>query len=141
MKTEEEYQPFGEEWKNELMKMPKIQIIALYRQLALEYQEYKEYHKQKMEEVMPKSKKLSNRKELSLWNYWDATTSEDRVDIVERAFKMIEAQKKYIELLSEELDELAVLAHSRGWRSKRAEQGEQMNYFTGNLSGWVIPNT
>ena len=41
MKTEEEYQPFGEEWKNELMKMPKIQIIALYRQLALEYQEYK----------------------------------------------------------------------------------------------------
>jgi len=101
----------------------------------------KDYHKQKMEEMMPKSKKLSNRKELSLWNYWDATTSEDRVDIVERAFKMIEAQKKYIELLSEELDELAVLAHSRGWRSKRAEQGEQMNYFTGNLSGWVIPNT
>ena len=99
------------------------------------------YHKQQMEEMMPKSKKLSNRKELSLWNYWDATTSEDRVDIVERAFKMIEAQKKYIELLSEELDELAVLAHSRGWRSKRAEQGEQMNYFTGNLSGWVIPNT
>ena len=30
-----EYIPFGEEWKNELMNMPKISIIALYRQLAL----------------------------------------------------------------------------------------------------------
>ncbi|MBW1612424.1 MAG: hypothetical protein JRJ57_00285 [Deltaproteobacteria bacterium] len=41
MMEAEDYQPYGEEWKNELMKMPKIQIIALYRQLALEHQELK----------------------------------------------------------------------------------------------------
>lgn len=37
--TEEEYIPFGEEWKNELMKLPKIGIIALYRSLCLKEQE------------------------------------------------------------------------------------------------------
>jgi len=52
MKTAEEYQPFGEEWKNELMKMPKIQIIALYRQLALAHQELQQHAKQYCEEKM-----------------------------------------------------------------------------------------
>jgi len=56
MKTAEEYQPFGEEWKNELMKMPKIQIIALYRQLALAHQELEQSHKQKLAEMMPSKK-------------------------------------------------------------------------------------
>jgi len=31
--------------------------------------------------------------------------------------------KEYIKLLGEELDELAVLAHTHGWRSTRGEQG------------------
>jgi hypothetical protein len=38
MKTAE-YTPFGEKWKNELMKLPKISIIALYRSLCLKVQE------------------------------------------------------------------------------------------------------
>ena len=39
-------------------------------------------------------------RELSLHNYWDSNTSEDRVEIVERAFKMIEKQKEYIAVLN-----------------------------------------
>jgi len=40
MKTENEnYEPFGEEWKNELMKLPKIMIINMYRNSCLELEE------------------------------------------------------------------------------------------------------
>ena len=35
----ENYIPFGEEWKAELMKMKKIHIIAMYRSLCLTLQE------------------------------------------------------------------------------------------------------
>ena len=38
MKTDN-YQPFGEEWKNELMKLPKNMIINMYRNSCLELQE------------------------------------------------------------------------------------------------------
>ena len=38
-KKESEYIPFGEEWKNELIKLPKIAIIALYRNLCLKESE------------------------------------------------------------------------------------------------------
>lgn len=42
MKTNDEnYEPFGEEWKNELMKLPKIMIINLYRNVCLEMDELK----------------------------------------------------------------------------------------------------
>jgi len=37
--NEEKYQPYGEEWKNELMKLPKIMIINLYRNVCLEKDE------------------------------------------------------------------------------------------------------
>ena len=40
MKTDEKhYEPFGEEWKDELMKLPKIMIINMYRNVCLEKQE------------------------------------------------------------------------------------------------------
>jgi len=43
MKTsEEDYVPYGEEWKDELMKLPKIQIIAFYRTACLAIQELKQ---------------------------------------------------------------------------------------------------
>ena len=34
-----DYVPYGEEWKNELMKLPKIQIIAFLRAARLEINE------------------------------------------------------------------------------------------------------
>lgn len=37
----DDYQPFGEEWKNELMKLPKIQIISFYRSACLAINERK----------------------------------------------------------------------------------------------------
>jgi NTP pyrophosphatase (non-canonical NTP hydrolase) len=40
------YEPYGEEWKDELMKLPKIGIIALYRALCLDYQEREEHNVQ-----------------------------------------------------------------------------------------------
>ena len=46
MKTEGEYIPFGEEWKNELMKLPKIQIIAFLRAARLELDERASQSKQ-----------------------------------------------------------------------------------------------
>jgi len=48
--TTEEYVPFGEEWKNELMKLPKIQIIAFLRAARLEIEESKEYSNQQAQE-------------------------------------------------------------------------------------------
>ena len=36
-----EYVPYGEEWKNELMKMPKVVIINMYRNACLELEENK----------------------------------------------------------------------------------------------------
>jgi hypothetical protein len=42
-------------------------------------------------------------RELSLHNYWDSNTSEDRLEIVERAFNMIEKQKEYIAVLNKEI--------------------------------------
>ena len=35
----ENYQPYGEEWKDELMKLPKIMIINMYRNACLELEE------------------------------------------------------------------------------------------------------
>ena len=43
---DENYQPFGEEWKNELMKLPKIIIINMYRNVCLEKQELEKELKQ-----------------------------------------------------------------------------------------------
>lgn len=38
-KIDEDYEPFGEEWKDELMKLPKIMIINMYRNVCLELEE------------------------------------------------------------------------------------------------------
>jgi hypothetical protein len=40
--------------------------------------------------------------------------------------KIIELQEKYINLLGEELEELVILAHNRGWKSTRIEEGKIM---------------
>jgi len=65
-------------------------------------------------------------RELSLHNYWDSNTSEDRVEIVERAFKMIEKQKEYIAILNEELNGLVGMAAVHGWKSNLVEQGKKL---------------
>jgi hypothetical protein len=65
-------------------------------------------------------------RELSLHNYWDSNTSEDRVEIVERAFKMIEKQKEYIAVLNEELNGLVGMASVHGWKSNLVEQGKKL---------------
>ena len=39
MKTEKEYVPYGEEWKDELMKLPKVFIINMLRNKCLECNE------------------------------------------------------------------------------------------------------
>jgi len=36
---ENNYQPYGEEWKNELMKLPKVMIINMLRNACLERDE------------------------------------------------------------------------------------------------------
>ena len=41
MKTAEAYVPYGEEWKNELMKLSKIHIISMYRSTSMALQEMK----------------------------------------------------------------------------------------------------
>ncbi len=39
MKTKETYQPYGKKWKDEMMRLPKIQIIAMFRMVCLERDE------------------------------------------------------------------------------------------------------
>jgi hypothetical protein len=41
----EEYVPYGEEWKNELMNLPKVHIIALYRAACLALHEHNQTNK------------------------------------------------------------------------------------------------
>lgn len=65
-------------------------------------------------------------RELTLHNYWDSNTSDDRVEIVERAFKMIEKQKQYISTLQEELNGLVSIASAHGWTSNLVEQGKKL---------------
>lgn len=81
-------------------------------------------------------------RELSLHNYWDSNTSEDRVEIVERAFKMIEKQKEYIALLNEELNGLVGMASVHGWKSNLVEEGkklrEEMSFLHGAQQVKVI---
>jgi hypothetical protein len=74
-------------------------------------------------------------RELSLHNYWDSSTSEDRVEIVERAFKMLEKQKEYIALLNEELTGLVGMAAVHGWKSNLVEQGIKLRDEMCTLSG------
>lgn len=74
-------------------------------------------------------------RELSLHNYWDSNTSEDRVEIVERAFKMIEKQKEYISLLNEELNGLVGMASVHGWKSSLVEQGKKLRDEMSFLNG------
>ena len=74
-------------------------------------------------------------RELSLHNYWDSNTSEDRVEIVERAFKMIEKQKEYISLLNEELNGLVGMASVHGWKSSLVEQGKKLREEMSFLNG------
>src|SRR3972149_3293034 len=38
-KTEEEYEPFGEEWEAHLTKLPKKHLIDLYRKICIKQQE------------------------------------------------------------------------------------------------------
>ena len=74
-------------------------------------------------------------RELSLHNYWDSNTSEDRVAIVERAFKMIEKQKEYIAVLNEELNGLVGMAVVHGWKSNLVEQGKKLRVEMALLHG------
>lgn len=43
MKKAKEYQPYGKEWFDELMKLPQSQIISMYRAVCLELQEKELY--------------------------------------------------------------------------------------------------
>jgi hypothetical protein len=46
MKTKNEnYEPYGEEWKDELMKLPKIMVINMYRNMCLERDELEKAYK------------------------------------------------------------------------------------------------
>jgi len=47
--------------------------------------------------------------------------------------ELIKALDEYIELLGDELNELAGLAHVHGWRSGRAEQGKDLRKKIKNL--------
>lgn len=40
--------------------------------------------------------------------------------------KLIKAQREYIELLGDEIDDLVGVAHIHGWKTKRLEQGEKL---------------
>ena len=62
-------------------------------------------------------------RELSLHSYWDSNTSEERVDVVERAFKMIDKQSEYIKLMEDELNDVIGMASIHGWQSKRVQEG------------------
>ena len=46
MKTKETYQPYGKKWKDEMMRLPKIQIIAMFRMVCLERDEANERPRQ-----------------------------------------------------------------------------------------------
>ena len=70
---------------------------------------------------------------LTLHSYWDSSTSEDRVEIVERAFKMIEKQQEYIQLLTDELSDVVGMASIHGFRSNRVEQGEKLREELSNI--------
>lgn len=65
-------------------------------------------------------------RELSLHNYWDSNSSEERIEIMERAFKMIEKQNEYIALLNEEINGLVGMASVYGWKSNLVKQGEKL---------------
>lgn len=65
-------------------------------------------------------------RELSLHNYWDSNSSEERIEIMERAFKMIEKQNEYIALLNEEINGLVGMASVHGWKSNLVKQGEKL---------------
>lgn len=64
--------------------------------------------------------------ELTFENYLKSNSSEDRIAIVERAFKMIDKQNEYITLLGQELNETSIIAAIHGWRSDKIEQGEDL---------------
>lgn len=68
-----------------------------------------------------------------------SSTSEKMVDLADKAMTDIEqrqepvslkrlllAQQEYIDLLCKELDELAGLASSHGWKSHRVEDGKEL---------------
>lgn len=46
MRTVKNFQPFGEKWKDELMKLPKIMIINMFRNVCLEMDELKQMYTQ-----------------------------------------------------------------------------------------------
>jgi hypothetical protein len=52
MKTKDkEYISYGEEWKDELMKLPKIMIINMYRNVCLEKDELNQAYQQACNEA------------------------------------------------------------------------------------------
>lgn len=75
------------------------------------------------------------KRELSLHNYWDSSTSEDRTEMVARAFKMIEKQKEYINLLNEEINGLIGMASVHGWKSNLVEQGIKLRQEMDEIQG------
>lgn len=51
--------------------------------------------------------------------------------------EIIETQKEYIKLMSDELNELAVLASNRGWKSSRYEAGKLLREKISELEGTI----
>jgi len=45
------YQPFGEQWKEEMMKISKIEIINMYRCVCLEYDELQQAYRKLKEKL------------------------------------------------------------------------------------------
>jgi hypothetical protein len=59
----ENYIPYGEQWKNELMKLPKVHIISLYRMVCLAMKESEEEVKRLktlLDQAFPEKEKKEN---------------------------------------------------------------------------------
>lgn len=77
----------------------------------------------------------TSKSKLSQFNYLQCSTSQERSDIVNRAFQMIEKQKEYIALLGKEIDSMVGVARAHGWKSDLFEEGERLRKEISELNG------
>jgi len=54
---------------------------------------------------------------------------------LEKAIELAKIQEEYINLLGEELNELATLAHTHGWKSSRIEKGKKLRQKIKEIKG------
>ncbi|GAF80400.1 unnamed protein product, partial [marine sediment metagenome] len=88
-KKYEEYKPFGNEWRSEVMKMSKDELVTLYKKVCIENQKILNVVNRELVEIAPAMHKFLS----DLTKYPESISSAEFQGVKEEAWKIIKEVK------------------------------------------------